>query len=84
MTTRKTLTPHVYRVRRYVCFKAGGSNYYYHADIPAMTAREAIKKAKTQGHSDVCWRCIDEFDSSPEPYSYVELLYRLTPRRASV
>lgn len=73
--------PHIYRVRRTYSLGAGLPHHYVHADIPANSPREALRKAKTKQHPDVRWRWIDTFDKSDAAYETFTFLYRLTPAR---
>ena len=62
----------VYRIRRF-SGRAGGSNYYDHADVVESHWTRALQAAR-QGRV-TNWRRIDRFDTSDEDYCYYEHLY---------
>ena len=70
----------VWRIRKY-CGKAGGSNYYYHADVIAPHWQTALKAANDERVKN--WRWIDTYDSTDEDYCYYEYLYQVSdnPRK---
>lgn len=65
----------IFRVRRISSRGQGGANFYYHADIIARNAKEALHAAEA-GHV-FNWRWIDTFDSSRAAYQRYEYLYEV-------
>lgn len=61
----------VFRIRKYTGVE-GGANFYYHADVIAMSEEEALAAAEAGKVTN--WRRIDSFDVAVTDYCYYEPL----------
>jgi len=62
----------VFRIRMY-SGRAGGSNYYHHADVISTHYQTALKAAREGRVTN--WRWVDRYDSCEESYREYEYLY---------
>lgn len=69
----------IFRIRMY-SGRAGGSNYYHHADVIETHYTKALKAAREGRVTN--WRWIDTFDKSNENYRQFEYLYMLDSSKA--
>jgi hypothetical protein len=69
----------IYRIRQYSAV-AGGSHFYWHADVVAPHWATALKAARDGKIKN--WRYIDHFDKSTHKYKYYEYLYKVDGRDA--
>mgnify|MGYP003425740218 FL=1 len=69
----------IVRIRRH-SGKAGGENYYHHADIICNNYREALRACSENRVKN--WRWIDTFDTCEKDYVRYEVSYRVSEESA--